>query len=136
MRTKLTRRILFEAIGAGTIGSRLPSSAVAAQSSAMATARPGLPALNRFPRMVQEYFVGQVRNCEQQGLQALAALQTKADAEAHVRGLREKIRRCFGPLPEKTPLNARTTSVVERDQYRIENIIFESRPGLLVTANL
>src|ERR1019366_10421636 len=96
----------------------------------------GLPMLNRFPRMVQEYFVGQARSSEQKGLQALAALQTKADAEAHVRALREKIRRCFGPLPEKTPLNARTTGVVERDRYRIENVIFESRPGFLVTANL
>ena len=121
-------------MGAGTIGSVLPSAAVA-QSSATTT-RPGLPMLNRFPRMVQEYFVGQARSSEQKGLQALAALQTKADAEAHVRALREKIRRCFGPLPEKTPLNARTTGVVERDRYRIENVIFESRPGFLVTANL
>ena len=134
MRTKLTRRVLFEAMGAGTIGSVLPSAAVA-QSSATTT-RPGRPMLNRFPRMVQEYFVGQARSSEQEGLQALAALQTKADAEAHVRALREKIRRCFGPLPEKTPLNARTTGVVERDRYRIENVIFESRPGFLVTANL
>ena len=122
-------------MGAGTISPMLSSSAVA-QSSAKAPARPGLAVLNRFPRMVQEYFVGQTRSCEQKGLHALAALHTKADAEAHIRGLREKIRRCFGPLPEKTPLNARTTGVVERDQYRIENVIFESRPGFPVTANL
>ena len=52
------------------------------------------------------------------------------------RTVREKIDSCFGPWPEKTPLNPRVTSVVERDQYRIENVIFESRPGFLVTANL
>src|SRR6185295_18915733 len=36
----------------------------------------------------------------------------------------------------KTPLNPRVTGTVERDAYKIENVIFESRPGFLVTANL
>jgi len=40
------------------------------------------------------------------------------------------------PFPEKTPLNARVTNVVERDAYKIENLLFESRPGFLVSANL
>ena len=41
-----------------------------------------------------------------------------------------KIRECFGPDPERTPLNPRVTGVVERDTYRIEKIIFDSRPAL------
>ncbi len=36
----------------------------------------------------------------------------------------------------KTPLNARVTGILERDTYVIEKIIFESRLGLAVTANL
>jgi dienelactone hydrolase/pimeloyl-ACP methyl ester carboxylesterase len=95
-----------------------------------------LTPLNRFPRMVQEYFVEQVRQVERQADQRRAALQSRQEAEAYVREAQEKIQRCFGPWPEKTPLNPRVTSVVERDQYRIENVIFESRPGFLVTANL
>jgi dienelactone hydrolase len=63
-------------------------------------------------------------------------LKTKADAEAYVRHVKAKIRNCFGPMPEKTPLNARVTGKVERDSYHIEKVIFESRPGLLVTGNL
>lgn len=39
------------------------------------------------------------------------------------------------PLPEKTPLRARITGVVQHDRYRIEKLVFESRPGLFVTAN-
>jgi dienelactone hydrolase len=46
------------------------------------------------------------------------------------------VRQSFGPEPERTPLNARVTGVVERDTYRIEKVIFESRPGFPVTANL
>jgi cephalosporin-C deacetylase-like acetyl esterase len=44
--------------------------------------------------------------------------------------------RALGGLPERTPLNARVTSVVDRDDYRIEKIIFESQPRFYVTANL
>ena len=48
----------------------------------------------------------------------------------------QRIRECFGPEPERTALNPRVTGTVERDAYTIENVIFESRPGMLVTANL
>jgi dienelactone hydrolase/pimeloyl-ACP methyl ester carboxylesterase len=123
----------MQAAGGGALLSALPVQG--AQTAKDATPRAFAP-LNRFPRMVQEYFIEQVRHSEQASLQRLASLKTKADAESHVRALREKIRLCFGPLPEKTPLNARITGVVERDRYRIEKVIFESRPGFLVTANL
>jgi cephalosporin-C deacetylase-like acetyl esterase len=95
-----------------------------------------LQPLNRFPRMVQEYFVNRVRGTEQKSLKQKAAVKTRAQAEAYVREVREKMRACFGPLPEKTPLNARITGTVERDAYKIEKVIFESRPGFLVTSNL
>jgi dienelactone hydrolase len=86
--------------------------------------------------MVQEYFVNQVRRVQEVADKVRADLGTKADAERHVRSIRERIRECFGPFPEKTPLNARVTGIVERDAYHIEKVIFESRPELLVTANL
>jgi dienelactone hydrolase len=92
--------------------------------------------LNRFPRMVQEYFVSRVRAKDKEIRDSLAKLRSKADAEAYVQSVRERIRQSFGPMPERTPLNAKVTRVVERESYRIENVIFESRPGFLVTANL
>ncbi len=95
-----------------------------------------LPPLNRFPRMVQEYFVKRARAIEARSNRRRAAMKTQADAEAYVREVREKIQKCFGPWPDKTPLKPRVTGTVERDTYRIEKIIFESRPGFLVTANL
>lgn len=95
-----------------------------------------LAPLNRFPRMVQEYFVDQVERVERQAERQRDTLDSRAEAEIHVRDVREKIQRCFGPWPERTPLKPRITGTVERDAYRIENLIFESRPGFLVTANL
>lgn len=40
------------------------------------------------------------------------------------------------PLPPRTPLDARITGVLQRDGYRIEKLVFESRPGFPVTAHL
>ena len=95
-----------------------------------------LPPFNRFPRMVHEYFVDRVREIERASLEKKAALKTKADAEAYVRWVQEKARECFGPFPERTPLKPRIAGTVEREEYKIENVIFESRPNFLVTANL
>lgn len=94
------------------------------------------PPLNRFPRMVQEFFVEQVRRAEEQGNVRRAALKTKADAEAYVTWVRARIQECFGPWPEKTPLNPRISGIVDRDAYHIEKVVFESRPQFYVTANL
>jgi len=95
-----------------------------------------LSPLNRFPRMVQEYFVGRFREIEQVSEKRRASLHTKGDAEAYVREVRSKIQKCFGPWPEKTQLNARITGTIDRDTYKIEKVIFDSRPGFPVTANL
>jgi dienelactone hydrolase len=133
----LTRRQWLQTTGLSALSLAATECAVAATIiPPQANAADVLTPLNRFPRMVQEYFVQRVRAIEQTALKRKAALKTKADAEAYVRHVKAKIRNCFGPMPEKTPLNARVTGKVERDSYHIEKVIFESRPGLLVTGNL
>jgi dienelactone hydrolase len=61
-------------------------------------------------------------------------------ASTPVREYQAWARRTFlqlaGPLPERTPLHLRTTGTVDRPAYRIEKVVYESRPGLFVTANL
>lgn len=92
--------------------------------------------MNRFPRMMQEHLVHQVRVAHKMSVDAKAALKTREDAEDYVAKVREKIAFSFGPIPERTALKARTTGIVDRDAYTIEKIIFESRPNFPVTANL
>ena len=92
--------------------------------------------LNRYPRMVHEWYVDQVRRIERRRLTRLERLQSREDAEQYVRSVRGRVRRSFGPEPRRTPLKPQVTGVVERDGYKIENVIFESRPGFPVTANL
>jgi dienelactone hydrolase len=140
-----SRRALLQSTGLGLLGASLlgPAKALAATASTAASNQSGagvlsagLLPLNRFPRMVQEYFVAQVREVERQANARRTGLRSKRDAEAYVREVRGKIQQCFGPWPERTPLNARITGIVERDVYRIEKVIFESRPHFPVTANL
>jgi len=51
---------------------------------------------------------------------------------------KNQLMRCLGldPLPERTPLNARVTGLIEGDGYRVEKIVYESRPRFQVTAHL
>jgi cephalosporin-C deacetylase-like acetyl esterase len=42
----------------------------------------------------------------------------------------------LSPRPEKTPLNATVTRTLKRDDYIVEMLHYQSRPGLYVTANL
>src|SRR5687767_10971344 len=134
---RISRRQMLYSLSIGGAGLALDWHVPAhAAQAASAAGTPSLAPLNRFPRMVQEFFVARENAVHQQRLERLAALKTKADAEAYVQTVRGKIRESFGPFPEKTPLNARVTKVVERDAYKIENVLFESRPGFLVSANL
>lgn len=49
----------------------------------------------------------------------------------------EKLRRSLGEFPAPpAKLNVRTTSTVEGDGFKIENVVYESRPGQWVTGNL
>lgn len=49
---------------------------------------------------------------------------------------KEAIWDVIGRFPEKTPLNARISNVVQKEGFRIENLIYESLPGYYVTASL
>jgi len=53
-------------------------------------------------------------------------------------GLRRRLLRALGlyPAPLRTPLNVRRLGATDRGSYTVEKLVFESRPGFLVTANV
>lgn len=65
-----------------------------------------------------------------------AALESREKVFQRRKRLRDDFREMIGPLPEKTPLNAKVVGIIDCDGYRIEKVIYESRPGHHVTANL
>ena len=67
---------------------------------------------------------------------AIAQLHTKSDYLRRQEVVKAKLLQLMGPLPEKTPLNARVTGVIKKEDYRVEKVIYESIPGYFVTAAL
>ncbi|MCS6863604.1 MAG: prolyl oligopeptidase family serine peptidase [Gemmataceae bacterium] len=128
-----SRRQWFHWAGAAAVGLSAAPAGLVAQPKK--DAAPLVP-LNRLPRTVHEWYVEQVRAAERKANERRARLASRADAAAYVADVRKRIAAAFGPFPEKTPLNAKTTRTLERDTYTIENVIFESRPNFFVTANL
>jgi cephalosporin-C deacetylase-like acetyl esterase len=65
-----------------------------------------------------------------------AGIRTYADVEARNRFVRGKFLEMIHGLPPRTPLNPKVVRVKEMNGYRIENVLFESRPDFWVTGNL
>jgi cephalosporin-C deacetylase-like acetyl esterase len=77
---------------------------------------------------------------------AFEQLQKRRDRVAGLKGaddwrrrqgeVKAALARVLGPFPERTPLNARITRTIEKGDFRIEHVVFESRPNFYVTASL
>jgi hypothetical protein len=69
--------------------------------------------------------------------QAWAAVQTRADWEKYRDTRIQALRDSLGRFPAaRTEPKLRVTRTLDGDGYRVEDLVFESRPGLVVTANL
>ncbi|MEO8128463.1 MAG: acetylxylan esterase, partial [Bryobacteraceae bacterium] len=67
----------------------------------------------------------------------IASIKTPAQADARKVAVKAKILELIGGLPDYAgPLNPRVTRTIPQDSYLIEDVIYESLPGLYVTANL
>ena len=68
---------------------------------------------------------------------ALARIRTEADLLRLQAELRAKLLRMLGGLPStRTPLNAQITGRIQMTGFHIEKLVFESLPGIFVTALL
>src|SRR5262249_24527173 len=68
---------------------------------------------------------------------AWRALRTKADWEKYRDARIRELRQSLGSFPSvPRDLQVRITGTIRAEKYRIDNIVFVSRPGLVVTANL
>ena len=75
---------------------------------------------------------------DQVGREAWQRIDSKAKLEAERANLHREFMFMIGldPLPERTPLQATVVRTVEREDYTVEVLHFQSLPGFYVTANL
>ena len=90
---------------------------------------------SRGDEMLEAYFEAEAaeltKNC-------LSEVQTLDDWLARKDEYRRQLLEMLGldPLPEKTPLKAMVTGKADHEQFTVEKLHFQSRPGLYVTGNL
>jgi dienelactone hydrolase len=66
----------------------------------------------------------------------IAALTTPAAIRKRQEWVAETFWKLVGGKPESTPLNARVAGSFERTGYKVDNVVYESRPGFHIPANL
>ena len=87
-------------------------------------------------KMLSEYLLAQAKTHFDQRRQVVGKLTTADEIKARQDDLRAKFTAALGGFPERTPLNGQVIGTDQRDGYRVEKVIYESRPAHHVTANL
>jgi dienelactone hydrolase len=85
--------------------------------------------------MLHGYLLDQARQQFDARRKAIAAIKTPEDIANRRDALRAFFLSSLGDLPVRTPLNAQVTGTLRRNGYRVQKVIFESRPDHHVTAN-
>jgi cephalosporin-C deacetylase-like acetyl esterase len=86
--------------------------------------------------MLPAYLMDQANRRLQERAALVSGMATLDAVAARRKLVRATMIESVGGFPERTPLNPRITSTIDRGDYRIEKIVFESQPRFFVTANL
>jgi cephalosporin-C deacetylase-like acetyl esterase len=100
---------------------------------------PALQAQTRYreyARCVPDYFAALAADAYSRRNTRLARLTTPKAIRDYQAWARQTFIELAGGLPERTPLNLRTVGSFDRPAWRVEKLVYESRPGFFVTANL
>lgn len=90
----------------------------------------------RFGNSVQEYYLDIIRKQKENRKARLRAVVDADSANKYIEEVRQKISELFRFPTVKCPLNTQVTGELKFDSFRMRKVIFESRPGFPVTANL
>ena len=104
---------------------------------AAATPTRTVPAGGASAAMLRDHLRKRMADAAAAERRAWEAVRTRADWERFRDERLARLRASMAPMPERTPLRAAVTRRLDLGEgYVIENVVYESRPRLLVTANL
>jgi dienelactone hydrolase len=86
--------------------------------------------------LLMNHLIGQAFDLYAQRDEEIAKLKTQGDWVNRQKIVKKKLLEIIGPFPQKTDLRAVVTGIIKKDGYRIEKIVYESRPGFYVTGCL
>ena len=87
-------------------------------------------------QMLFQYLLNQAIKKFDERKELIVQIKTKEDVEKRQDYVRRKHAEMFREFPPKTPLHPQIVGELDREDYIVEKIIFESRPEFYVPANL
>jgi dienelactone hydrolase/pimeloyl-ACP methyl ester carboxylesterase len=87
-------------------------------------------------KMLYAYLEGECAKKFEERRRTVAGLGTPEEVKRRQEELRSRFLAALGGLPERTPLQARITGTLKGDGFRVEKVIYESRPDHHVTGAL
>ncbi len=84
--------------------------------------------------MMKRYLTQKVDQANVRWQKNFEALETTGDIKAYQEKLCSQFRKALGDFPVRMPLNPQVTGVLKRPGYRVDKLIYESRPQHYVAA--
>jgi hypothetical protein len=88
------------------------------------------------PNSLYHYITGQAYEILLNRSNEIAKIVSLQEWQQRQKIVKETLFNIVGPFPRKTPLNSRIIRKIEKEDFRVEHIIFESQPGFYVTSSL
>ncbi len=110
--------------------------AAAACARPLAAQLPAKVEYHDYPACLPNYLRALVKTAYEKRNRSIGAATTRAAVINRQRWAVETFLDLAGRSPERTPLNIRTTGSFTRPRYRLEKLLYESRPGIVISANL
>ena len=87
-------------------------------------------------QMLLDYFAEQLENRARAVEAERSSIRTAGQLRLRSEAVRANLLQMLGPGFSKPPLASRRTATIERKNYKIENVLFQSRPDFWVPANV
>jgi cephalosporin-C deacetylase-like acetyl esterase len=91
---------------------------------------------SEFPDMLVAWLANKMNRLAEHWDQERSKIRTPAEIEARNRFVREKAIAMIHGLPERTPLDPVIVNSFDREGYRLQTLMFQSRPNFWVPASL
>ncbi len=86
--------------------------------------------------MMRTKFLAEIDEARAAWVAEYEKIETLDDVKTYQAKKREYFLNALGPTWERTPLNPRITGRLTKEKFRVENVVFESLPGVYVTGAL
>lgn len=114
----------------------LLATGLALRRASLGQAAPTRGLYRDYSQCLPEFLGRLAREAYERRNREIAKLTTREAIRERQQWVSDTFWELVGGMPERSPLNARVTGQFERRGYRLEKVVYESQPGLLISANL